>query len=654
MSCVGTAGGPRHITVIWTERTNLGWQLMRMPVTTPPGCAIVVATREIHTVRTISCVEFYFVQGDERLEEALNEENLVDVEVKTEHALPHVPLGRSTTYVLSVQTVLTFGLTCRSVSTARPYINTSADTHDRPLHVRHLTVRHLGLTDVRQRPAFSLLNLKRSSIRSSVTDRLICRPLVIYSIRSSVTDRPIISRTFGFDPTDEQPSGLEDARQSTVTSAPTSNDVRSLGINVRPLDFFDVRPRAFVTSFIINVRSLALGLAYHSNARPSVCTSVQTVGRSASPFGFERSTIPVYERPCCRPFDLEDVRPFVQTLDNLFSTARPFFNTSAPAFGHTLLRPPDRHLSLINVRHLGFNRSANRSINVRQFPQEAFGHSISLTCGLKRPTFGLTDVRPPAQISTPYMHRQTPDSSVLKHSKPRKTLLDLGTILWPSLCSPKNIKFSNIPPFGVKSVRRLVSLLDHQCQRTFIVSAVRPQSVRHLVSLLDHQCQRTFIVSAVQPQKRSSVGFNRSTTHMCERSNNRPFGLAHWIRALDSQFVRAFNQSTVRPRPLDSNARQSMKTSVQTVDRSASPFGTLDNQCVRAFNQSTVRPRPLDSNARQIRVFKKSTARPRPLSMSTNVQTVVRPPFGFYRSAIHILTFGLTHSSFLPLVSTSS
>ncbi|KAG2409477.1 uncharacterized protein HKW66_Vig0001420 [Vigna angularis] len=56
------------LVIIWTDRTNLGWQLMRVPVTTSPGCMNTEATQK----------------RDERLEELLEEENLVDVEVKTE------------------------------------------------------------------------------------------------------------------------------------------------------------------------------------------------------------------------------------------------------------------------------------------------------------------------------------------------------------------------------------------------------------------------------------------------------------------------------------------------------------------------------------------------------------------------------------------
>ncbi|KOM56239.1 hypothetical protein LR48_Vigan10g213100 [Vigna angularis] len=62
------------LMIIWTDRINLGWQLMRVPVTTSPGCTNTEATQSSYSPD----------KGDERLEEALNEENPVDVEVKIE------------------------------------------------------------------------------------------------------------------------------------------------------------------------------------------------------------------------------------------------------------------------------------------------------------------------------------------------------------------------------------------------------------------------------------------------------------------------------------------------------------------------------------------------------------------------------------------
>ncbi|KOM52272.1 hypothetical protein LR48_Vigan09g093100 [Vigna angularis] len=62
------------LVVIWTDRTNLGWQLMRVPVTSSPGCTNTEATQ----------IPYSPDKEDEGLEEALNEENLIEVEVKTE------------------------------------------------------------------------------------------------------------------------------------------------------------------------------------------------------------------------------------------------------------------------------------------------------------------------------------------------------------------------------------------------------------------------------------------------------------------------------------------------------------------------------------------------------------------------------------------
>ncbi|KOM48676.1 hypothetical protein LR48_Vigan07g238000 [Vigna angularis] len=73
MSCVGTAGGPSPDDY-WTDRINLGWQLMRVPVTTSPECTNTEATQSSYSPDN----------EDERLEDALNEEILVEVKVKTE------------------------------------------------------------------------------------------------------------------------------------------------------------------------------------------------------------------------------------------------------------------------------------------------------------------------------------------------------------------------------------------------------------------------------------------------------------------------------------------------------------------------------------------------------------------------------------------
>ncbi|KOM25390.1 hypothetical protein LR48_Vigan102s004800 [Vigna angularis] len=139
-------------------------------------------------------------------------------------------------------------------------------------------------------------------------------------------------------------------------------------------------------------------------------------------------------------------------------------------------------------------------------------------------------------------------------------------------------------------------------------AAARP---RLCIRTLDTQCGRAF---KQQPLVLVFIS-ERSTLNVDERSISRPFVLTLRKRTLDTQCGRAFNnqrfvltlrirtldkpcerafqhgygrafkQSAVRPRPLDSNARQSMLTSVQTVDRSASPTKTNARKsiCERAF-----------------------------------------------------------------------
>ncbi|KAG2385190.1 uncharacterized protein HKW66_Vig0122820 [Vigna angularis] len=78
-SCVGMAGGPSPIEYFEADRVNLGWQLMRVPVTTPTGCMNAYGYMDSHSPD----------DGEAPLEAMLEEENLedanlVEVEVKAE------------------------------------------------------------------------------------------------------------------------------------------------------------------------------------------------------------------------------------------------------------------------------------------------------------------------------------------------------------------------------------------------------------------------------------------------------------------------------------------------------------------------------------------------------------------------------------------
>ncbi|KOM42540.1 hypothetical protein LR48_Vigan05g014400 [Vigna angularis] len=168
---------------------------------------------------------------------------------------------------------------------------------------------------------------------------------------------------------------------------------------------------------------------------------------------------------------------------------------------------------------------------------------------------------------------------------------------------------------------------------------------RFCIRTLDTQCGRAF---KQQPLVLVFVS-ERSTLIVDERSNSRPFVLTLRKRTLDIQCGRAFKhqpfvlarlerstttvderfkQSAVRPSSMDSNARHSMWTSVQTVDRPSSSFGSerltipvderscnqsfvlalwtlsLDNAFGRAFKKSVVHPRferstiPVDERSR--------------------------------------------------------
>ncbi|KOM30674.1 hypothetical protein LR48_Vigan01g022800 [Vigna angularis] len=65
--------------------TNLGWQLLRASqLLHHPGARTPVAMQISYSPDSQSSNRFCMIQGDELLKDALEEENLVEVEVKTE------------------------------------------------------------------------------------------------------------------------------------------------------------------------------------------------------------------------------------------------------------------------------------------------------------------------------------------------------------------------------------------------------------------------------------------------------------------------------------------------------------------------------------------------------------------------------------------
>ncbi|KOM29661.1 hypothetical protein LR48_Vigan741s000800 [Vigna angularis] len=121
-------------------------------------------------------------------------------------------------------------------------------------------------------------------------------------------------------------------------------------------------------------------------------------------------------------------------------------------------------------------------------------------------------------------------------------------------------------------------------------------------------------------------GFERSTLNLDERSNKRPCVLALWTRTLDNAFGRAFNRSaTVRPCPLDSNARQCLWTSVQAISRSSS---SLDSNA-RHIMWTSVQ---IKDRASSTLGFERSTI---PVDERSSNQPFVLV-FGFERSTLNV------------------
>ncbi|KOM47966.1 hypothetical protein LR48_Vigan07g167000 [Vigna angularis] len=257
-----------------------------------------------------------------------------------------------------------------------------------------------------------------------------------------------------------------------------------------------------------------------STPRPSMCTSVQAVGRSASkvfalwfqpldhpcvrafkqsavrpqrysPFDFNRSTNHVYERSSSRPFGLKGIRP-------LISTARPSLCMSVQA--------ADRSASF------GFNRLTNH----------VYERSIS------RP-FGLKGVHPLFSTARPSMCTSV---QAVGRSASKVFALWFQPLDHPCRSSSR--------PFGLKGVRPLVSTA--RPSMSFKQPTVRPPFGfnRSTISV------RAFKQSAV----RLPFDVNRSTIPVYERSSIRPFDAINIVHSASMTFVRL--ASVIRPHmPLD-------------------------------------------------------------------------------------------------------
>ncbi|KOM56686.1 hypothetical protein LR48_Vigan10g257800 [Vigna angularis] len=281
-------------------------------------------------------------------------------------------------------------------------------------------VRASLLSDVRPRRYSTILQQERSSTHVNERPNIARQPMS--TSFQTLLDNPLVraSKLLAVPPQRFSPfrfRGRSTFNGYIHSSTPTTFVL--LGQIVRPLDLTDVRLRAFVASPNIDAKQSVVRPHPSNSKRPTLTLP------DVRPTRLNGSAFRGLQRPSFFPIV---VRHF---------QGRPYFNTNGPPLGLTLVRPPD-------VRHLGFNRSANRFINVRQFTQEAFGHSdslafgqsISLTYGPKRPAFSLMDVRPPALLDPVDVRPRTP-----------------SLIARPSMT------------MNVHTVSRSALTLNHQCQR---------------------------------------------------------------------------------------------------------------------------------------------------------------------------------------------
>ncbi|KOM39202.1 hypothetical protein LR48_Vigan03g258400 [Vigna angularis] len=233
--------------------------------------------------------------------------------------------------------------------------------------------------------------------------------------------------------------------------------------HVRAFVLAAVRSRAFGTSLVINVRSLALGLTCHSTARQPMCRAFIQSSRSTShvarsllldntptralqhsplslidsrSFGLYRSTIHLYEHSSIGPFDPSDDQPI----------------------GLNNVRP------LASVQHV--------TVDGQQKTERSTGYTPSGSCSPKNTQNinGLTN----------QVHERSTGYTPMGNCSPKNTQYIRDTLPWVTVrprtpstfgihstgnCSPKNTQYirdtlprrSSSRPFGLKGVRPLLS-----------------------------------------------------------------------------------------------------------------------------------------------------------------------------------------------------
>ncbi|KOM51355.1 hypothetical protein LR48_Vigan09g001400 [Vigna angularis] len=391
-----------------------------------------------------------------------------------------------------------------------------------------IDVRQLGL----DRSAF-LIDVRSLALGHAWSQHSIVRPFGLTSVRQFSA------------------SSVQQSSSITFVRSPSNRSVihglKYSSIRVSAFILTAVRPRAFGTSLIIYVRSLALGLTCHSAARQPVCRAFKQSSRSAS-----HVTRPL-------PLDHTSTRALQHSAILMISSL---------TFGTLTLTV--RHFTLTNVRQLGLKRPALSG-------HQRFVHAEALKTG--KTLLDLVDVRPrtPRSIEKRdtlplvVVYPRTPrsiekrDTLPLVVVRPRTPRTSTAR---QSMSTSVHFDFkrstihvherSNSRPFGLKA-------LDNPRSRAFKQSAVRPQKVFALwFQPLDHPWSRAFKHSVVQPQRYSPFDLDRST-------------IAKSTKAVGRSTVLIFGLSAFRPQrysPRTSTARQSL---IHGLERSSiRPFDTTD------------------------------------------------------------------------------
>ncbi|KOM36398.1 hypothetical protein LR48_Vigan02g254800 [Vigna angularis] len=399
-----------------------------------------------------------------------------------------------------------------------------------------LTIRHFGLPGYQPSglPNAQPFAHSVSFVQTFNLERSCFRPLSLIDSRSFGLYRSTIhlyehSSIGPFDPSDDQPIGLNNVRPLASVQHVGLNDVRPPGLH----------PFASVVRRFTSQHSASLTFDHSaSTARPSIeTTALPCDPIDVRPPGLKRSIF------------LHIVYLMQVTVDGQQKTERSTGYTSSGSCSPKNTQDINRSTNHVHERSTGYTPTGNCSPKNTQYIQDTLPW---VTVRPRTPTFKQSAVRPP------YCFRPLDNLCTSVQAVGRSASLLFST------ARQSLYERSSSRPFGLLIVfdRSTISV------RAFKQSAVRPP---YCFRPLDNLCERTFKQSTVRPP----FGFNRSTIPVYEHSSSRSFSLKD-VRPL---------LSTAR-QSLCTSVQAVDRSTSKVFDLCFQP---LVDPCVRAFKYSTVR-----------------------------------------------------------------